>query len=100
LFAEMQQAILARTAEILPRVQVEAVEKEEAVLKEERLAAQQSGGAPTGAAATRARAQEPRTSSKTYGRNDLVTIAKDNQVQEVKYKKAEPLLAEGWKIVG
>jgi hypothetical protein len=34
-----------------------------------------------------------------YGRNDFVTIKKGDATQTLKYKKAEPLLAEGWSIV-
>ncbi|HYD92900.1 MAG TPA: preprotein translocase subunit SecA [Candidatus Paceibacterota bacterium] len=34
-----------------------------------------------------------------YGRNDLVTIKKGEEIQTLKYKKAESLLAEGWDIV-
>jgi preprotein translocase subunit SecA len=33
-----------------------------------------------------------------YGRNDEVTIRKGSETQTLKYKKAEPLLAEGWTI--
>lgn len=35
----------------------------------------------------------------TYARNDQVTIRKGEEEQTLKYKKAEPLLAEGWSIV-
>jgi preprotein translocase subunit SecA len=39
--------------------------------------------------------------AKKYGRNDKVTITNGKETQEVKFKKAEPLLASGeWKIVG
>jgi preprotein translocase subunit SecA len=31
-----------------------------------------------------------------FGRNDVVTIRKGDETQTLKYKKAEPLLAEGW----
>ena len=35
-----------------------------------------------------------------YGRNDLVTLRKGNETKEIKFKKAEPLLATGkWRIV-
>lgn len=34
-----------------------------------------------------------------FGRNDEVTITNGAETQKLKYKKAEPLLAEGWKIV-
>jgi|CXWL01.1.fsa_nt_gi preprotein translocase subunit SecA len=33
-----------------------------------------------------------------YGRNDMVTIRKGEEAQTLKYKKAEPLLAQGWVI--
>lgn len=33
------------------------------------------------------------------GRNDWVTVQKGSEIQEVKYKKAEKMLAEGWSIV-
>jgi preprotein translocase subunit SecA len=38
------------------------------------------------------------SSEEKIGRNDIVVIQKGNETQELKYKKAEPLLAEGWKI--
>jgi preprotein translocase subunit SecA len=37
---------------------------------------------------------------KKYGRNDKVTITNGTETQEMKFKKAEPLIASGeWKIV-
>lgn len=40
-------------------------------------------------------------SGKTYGRNDAVSIRNSatGEVQNVKYKKALPLLAKGWEII-
>jgi len=35
----------------------------------------------------------------TPNRNDLVTITDGTTTQTVKYKKAEPLLSEGWTLV-
>lgn len=38
-------------------------------------------------------------SDKKYGRNDIVTVVSpDGKEEEMKYKKAEPLLAQGWTI--
>jgi preprotein translocase subunit SecA len=37
---------------------------------------------------------------KEYGRNDKVTISNGAETKEMKYKKAEQLLSEGWRIVG
>jgi len=34
----------------------------------------------------------------THGRNDIVTIKKGDDVKEMKFKKAEPFLADGWEI--
>ena len=36
---------------------------------------------------------------KKYGRNDRVKITKGSETKELKYKKAEALIAEGWTIV-
>ncbi len=41
----------------------------------------------------------PVTKGAAPGRNDLVTIKKGSETKELKYKKAEPLLAEGWELV-
>ena len=34
-----------------------------------------------------------------YGRNDFVTIKKGDATQTLKFKKAEPLLSDGWEII-
>lgn len=39
-----------------------------------------------------------KSESDKIGRNDVVVIQKGTETQELKYKKAEPLLAEGWTI--
>jgi len=44
-------------------------------------------------------AEGGRGPAKTYGRNDRVVITNGKETQEMKYKKAEALLAQGWKIV-
>jgi len=42
---------------------------------------------------------KPIQSSKKYGRNDKVKISKGSETKFIKYKKAEPLINEGWTIV-
>ena len=42
---------------------------------------------------------KPIQSSKKYGRNDKVKISKGSETKFIKYKKAESLINEGWKIV-
>jgi preprotein translocase subunit SecA len=44
-------------------------------------------------------APEPVVNGKEYGRNDEVTIRRGEETQTLKYKKAEPLLKEGWTMV-
>ena len=41
----------------------------------------------------------PITRAKGPGRNDLVILRKGSETKELKYKKAEELLAQGWSIV-
>jgi len=41
----------------------------------------------------------PIVRTKTPGRNELVTVRKGDETRELKYKKAEALLAEGWELV-
>jgi preprotein translocase subunit SecA len=46
--------------------------------------------------------QAPAVSTKKYGRNDQVTVVNlmTGEQKQVKYKVAEPLLAQGWQILG
>ena len=39
------------------------------------------------------------STSHKYDRNDRVVIEKDGQTMEIKYKKAEEYLNQGWKII-
>ncbi|MCB9816278.1 preprotein translocase subunit SecA [Candidatus Nomurabacteria bacterium] len=96
LFKEMQEVLYVRIAEVLPRVQPQVIAKEEEQRKHEAEVAQAAAG-ETVESKTRKRA--PVVSQKTYGRNDLVTITNGSETEEVKYKKAEPLLQQGWGIV-
>lgn len=94
LFREMQESVLHRIAELIPQVQPEAVQKEEENLKNERERIARSGG--TSERST----QQPRTTEKVFGRNEMVTISNGTDTKEVKYKKAEPMVASGkWKII-
>ena len=48
------------------------------------------------AAGSSTEAGTPLVSREGPGRNDTVTIRKGNETQTLKYKKAEPLLSQGW----
>ncbi|MFA5744855.1 MAG: preprotein translocase subunit SecA [Candidatus Paceibacterota bacterium] len=43
--------------------------------------------------------QAPIKNAVGHGRNDLVTLQKGDETKEIKFKKAEPFLADGWTIV-
>jgi preprotein translocase subunit SecA len=96
LFKEMETVALHRIGEILPNLQPQVVVKEETARKQEAVAAQEAAGAT----------MESKTSKSatvvkgdSIGRNDIVTITDGTTTQELKYKKAEVLLAEGWTLV-
>ncbi len=62
-----------------------------------------SGGLPGSAPASRSRnvkLPEPKVELPKIGRNDIVKITKNGEVQTLKFKKAEKLiLEEGWRLV-
>jgi preprotein translocase subunit SecA len=93
LFSEMQESTLRRIAEILPNLKPEAVRREEEELKKLSARAQAVGSSTTING-------QPRASEKTYGRNETVTITNGTETKEMKFKKAESLIASGeWKVV-
>jgi len=94
LFKEMQEGTLHRIVELLPNLKTEAVLREEARMREEAKRAQDVGGE------TSTKTSGPRTSDNSFGRNEMVTITNGTDIKEMKYKKAEALLASGeWKMV-
>lgn len=95
LFKEMEEATLHRIAEIIPNMQPAAIEREDEVLRKEKEKVKRSVGGGDASS----QSQTPRVSAKTYGRNELVTVTDGSETKELKYKKAEQLLTEGWKVV-
>ncbi len=97
LFKEMQQALINRIIEILPKVQPVVIEREEAEMKHQSEIAQNSAGAKE---VKIAKENKPVRNTEQYNRNEIVTITDGTKEQTVKYKKAEPMLSTGeWKIV-
>jgi preprotein translocase subunit SecA len=96
LFKEMQEVALHRISEILPNLQPQVVAKDEIVRKQEALAAQESAGETMESKTSKSGTVVKRES---IGRNDLVTITDGTETRELKYKKAEELLASGWSVV-
>ncbi|MFA7302322.1 MAG: preprotein translocase subunit SecA [Candidatus Paceibacterota bacterium] len=91
-FRQLEESIRVTVVEALPRM---------APADDARIRADE---AKTRAALVAAGAEEggvraPVTKSSGYGRNDVVTIKRGEETRELKYKKAEELLAQGWELV-
>ena len=96
LFKEMQLELLSRISQVLPNIQPQQVKKEEEERKHESEVAQSTAGETKTNTPTK---QAPVKNEKKFSRNDLVTISDGTETKEMKYKKAEPLLDSGWKLV-
>ncbi len=94
LFRDMQAAIKAQVQTLVPQINASALMRDE-----ERLRKQQQTLTTVGGDASAANIPERNTSHK-IGRNDVVTITNGTETKEMKYKKAEELIAGGqWKLV-
>jgi preprotein translocase subunit SecA len=96
LFREMQQIILERIAEILPNLEPQVIAKEEEEMKHEAQAAQEAAGETMESKTAK---KSPIVKSEEIGRNEIVTITNGTETKEIKYKKAESFLTEGWTVV-
>jgi preprotein translocase subunit SecA len=93
-FRDMEAGVAQSFRDALPHIHVaddSRIREEEAKTRRALVAASEGGD--------NSEAGTPIVKGDTYGRNDLVTIRKGEETQTVKYKKAEPLLDEGWEIV-
>ena len=103
LFKEMQEIAQRRIAELIPTVQVSAIEKEEESLRRATQAARILGGATDTehTVATKNGTQKtPVLRESVPGRNDMVTITNGTETKDLKFKKAETLIASGeWRLV-
>ncbi len=99
LFKEMQDAALYRIAELIPIIEMQALEKEETIRKKEQAHIRLIGGAEE------SNLQEtghnvPIRNEQKIGRNEMVTITNGVETETVKYKKAEERLKSGvWHVV-
>ena len=96
LFKEMQEIITHRIAEVLPNIQPQVVAKEETARKQEAEAAQESAGQTMESKSTKS---TPVVKAEDIGRNELVTISNGSETKELKFKKTEEFLQDGWTIV-
>jgi preprotein translocase subunit SecA len=90
MFEALKNSVTHRVLTLVQNIDEQAFRKEEERVKQAMAIAQKSGGS--------AEVTSAETASSEFGRNDLVTITKDGQEQQLKFKKAEALLAQGWEI--
>lgn len=99
LFRSMQEAIYDQIIHLLPNIGEGAFKKEEERLRETvkkaKLISGRSDSSDDSSSGPKGGAKK---GEEKIGRNDKVTIVKDGKEKEMKYKKAEPLLSEGWEI--
>jgi len=94
-FQIMQDSIAHAVVEALPRL---APSDDSRIRAEEEKTRAKLVAATEGGDGSEAAAQAPIVNGETFGRNDTVTIRKGDETQTLKYKRAEPLLAQGWVI--
>ncbi len=96
LFKQMWEAFYSRLGSVLPQLQPNKVAAEELERKTESETAQQMAGSGHKRSDNK---RSPATKSVEFSRNDIVRVSKDGEVREMKYKKAESLISDGWEIV-
>jgi len=97
LFKEMQSGIYEQIIRLLPNIGQGAFKKAEEKMRETVKSAKIVSG-KSDADFIPESAKGPGVEKPKIGRNELVTVVKDGTEKEMKFKKAEPLLGEGWKI--
>jgi len=98
LFKEMQEVAIARIADLVPRVRIESVVRDEEALEKSRTKIIQASS--TESRQTSQKQTEPMKKESVPERNQIVTITNGTVIEEMKYKKAEPLIASGaWRLV-
>ncbi len=96
LFKDMQQAVNAQIMSLIPGIGANQFAEEERRMREVQKQATLIGGSET--ADTTPAASVKGNGIKTVGRNDKVTLIKNGQTVEVKFKKADTYLQDGWTI--
>ncbi len=89
-FRAMEEGIVQAVAQAIPRV---------VPANDARIRAEEEKARKIVMDASKASESTPVVKGFERGRNDLVTITKGEETQTLKFKKAEPLLLEGWTIV-
>jgi len=94
LFKYLKEAIYEQIINVLPNVGAGAFLKAEQKLRESVKLAQITSGKNEAESST----PQPGHSEQKIGRNDKVILVKDGKEIEVKFKKVEEYVSQGWKI--
>lgn len=95
MFAGLVESIENQVVELIDNLSVGAFKKEEERLRQ---AVKNAQLITNGTASVNVTGKVFERENKKYGRNDLVTIYKDNEEKQMKFKKAEQFLGSGWQI--
>lgn len=87
-FKEMEEAVREKIVELIPHIDELSAPEDRPQFTESK----------AGSAASQEKGKQQPIKVDKIGRNEKVLITKDGKEQELKYKKAESLLAEGWEI--
>jgi preprotein translocase subunit SecA len=95
LFKEMEAGITLQVYSMIPSIGVRIDNAEERRLREVQRQAQLIGGSDTTGSGSQTVVMQGHTDDKT-GRNERVTIVKNGTEMEIKFKKLEQFLKDGW----
>jgi len=93
MFSSLEESVESQVVELIDNLSAGAFKKEEERLKQAVRNAKLISGDITSDNKGATIISGPK-----YGRNEVVTIVKDGEEQEMKFKKAERFLEEGWQI--
>jgi preprotein translocase subunit SecA len=97
LFKEMEAVARVRMQDLIPRVRIESVVREEAQLERTRTSIIRGSGADSSSSTQN---RIPATKADVPERNELVTITNGTETVVMKYKNAEPLIESGkWTLI-
>ena len=91
-FRQLEESIKAAVREALPRLAIMDTARIRAEEEKTRAVVLAAGKEEGGGAA-------PVVKAAGHNRNDFVTLRKGDATQTIKFKKIEPLLADGWELV-
>ncbi|MCC2630903.1 MAG: Protein translocase subunit SecA, preprotein translocase subunit SecA [Candidatus Paceibacter sp.] len=97
IFKEMEAGITAQVYSMIPSIGVRINDEEERRLREVQRQAQLLGGSDTTGSANKTVVMHGNIEEKT-GRNERVTVTKNGTDMEIKFKKLEQFLKDGWTL--